>query len=637
MRGIPRDEFLKRKMPMRLHLVTIHAYRSPQAVPLAAACLKAALDARPATAAPLAVTFADFFCGDSQDDICRSILEAEANVVGFSLYVWNREECCSLAGRLRREVPYLTIIAGGPEATADPAAVLTEAPFDFLVVGEGEAPLAEALDRLAAGVSPVGVAGIARRSGDGVELVRRPPLADPGSFPSPYLSGALDASIPNGVLWQLSRGCCYECEFCFDGMGERTVRRFSMERLEAELNYLARHNVHQVVVLDSTFNLDGKRAKAILRMIRKKAPRVHFHFEARSELLDEEQARLFGGMKCSLQIGLQTADPAVARSVRRSLDRRDFTAKIGLLNREGVAFGFDLIYGLPGDSLDRFRETLNYALGLYPNGLDIFPLAVLPGTVLFQRARQLGLCHLPKPPYTLIESPTFPAADLALARRLSAACDLFYSRGKAVAWFNGIVKALRMSPAEFLDECAIWLREKNGSDFAEADYRDEEIWKLQRDFLSDMFVKRKVKRLLPAALDFVEYHYRYAAAVMAVPPRSPSRRDLERIDYLKRPLSVAGSARLAEFSYEILDLLESGEPDLPHICAVLRPVGSYAVIYPCGGEVVTESVAEPYYRLLQRLDGVTPAGRIAASLAIHPAEAREFLAFAAAHGIVVFA
>ena len=49
---------------MRLLLVTIHAYRSPQAVPLAAACLKAYLDGRPADACPVTVSCADFFSND---------------------------------------------------------------------------------------------------------------------------------------------------------------------------------------------------------------------------------------------------------------------------------------------------------------------------------------------------------------------------------------------------------------------------------------------------------------------------------------------------------------------------------------------------------------------------------------------
>ncbi len=625
---------MTKKVPKRLLLVTIHTYRSPQAVPLAAACLKAHLDGRTAPAHPVTVSCADFFSEDPLGEISSAILAAQPDIVGFSMYVWNRRACCSLADMLRLSSPGLTIIAGGPEATADPVGVMGEAPFDFLVVGEGETALSDALDFLECDGSLHGVAGIASRVDGEVVVTRRSPVADPGALPSPYLTGVLDRHVANGVLWQLSRGCSFGCDFCFDGMGDRKVRRFPMERLEAELDHMVRRGVNQVFVLDSTFNQDAGRAKTILRMIRKKAPHVHFHFEVRSELLDAEQARLFAGMSCSLQIGLQTSDPKVARNVGRSLDRNDFISKIGLLNRAGAVFGFDLIYGLPGDSLALFRKGLDFALALYPNNLDIFPLAVLPGTALAARADDLKLRHLEKPPYTVIETPSFPPADVAAARRLAAACDIFYSRGKAVAWFNGIVAALRLSPASFLEMFGGWLREKTGKEFVETDFCDEEIHKLQRDFLSEIFVRRKVGKLLPAALDFVDYHFSYAAAVMSVAPVLPTGRELARADLLRGPITLSPSTRLVVFNYEILDLMEAGEPNLWQIFETLRPVGSFAVIYPRGGEVATESLAESYYRLLERLDGAVPAEGAAADLDISPAEAREFLKFAAAEGIV---
>ena len=619
---------------MHLHLVTIHAFRSPQAVPLALACLKASLHARESRLGPLSVTCGDFFCGDSLDEACRSILAAGADLVGFSLYLWNRAECLCLAKELRRKAPSLTIFAGGPEATADPSGLLADAAFDFLVLGEGEVTLREVMARLDAGASLQGVAGIAQRVGAEIHQIRREPVADLGSLPSPYLSGTLDAYIPAGALWQLSRGCPFGCEFCFDGLGDRTVRSYPMERLEAELDYLVRHGASQVVVLDSTFNLDGRRAKVLLQLIRKKAPHVHFHFEARAELLDAEQARLFGKLKCSLQIGLQTADPGVSRFVQRPLDRRDFAKKIGLLNQEGVVFGFDLIFGLPGDSLTRFRETLDFALGLYPNSLAIFPLAVLPCTVLASRSAELQLRYLRDPPYILLESPSFPADDMQRAKRLADACDIFYSRGRSVAWFNAIVSALRMTPAGFLEAFSRWLEKKGQKDCSEKDYQDEDIHQLQREFLTEIFTQRKMPHLLSLALDLVTYHYHYAVTLLAVPPKLLSRRELSRFDFLGCPLAVAASTRLAVFSYEILDLLDAGEPDVPYLSGRLRASGSFAAIYPHSGEIATESLAEPYFRLLERLDGTTLARSIAADLAIPLDEAREFLAFAVAEGIV---
>ncbi len=622
-------------MPIHLHLVTIHAMPSPQAVPLAAACLKAYLDARPEPVTPVHVTCSEFYSGTAIDEISAAILAVRPDIVGFPLYLWNRVECSALAEKLRQVSPNLTIIGGGPESTADPAGVLAEAPFDFLVLGEGEVTLAEALDRLAAGGLPDDFEGVARPLNGELVVSKRSQVKDLGVLPSPWLTGILDGHIQNGVVWQLSRGCSFGCDFCFDGMGDRKVRRYPLERLEAELEYVVQRGVNQIFVLDSTFNQDVKRAKALLRLIGEKAPHVHCHFEVRHELLDAEQARLFAALTCSLQIGLQSADPEVARNVGRNFNRDEFVKKIGLLNEVGAIFGFDLIYGLPGDSLASFREGLDFALSLYPNHLDIFPLSVLPGTALHSRAEAAGLHHLTQPPYTLLHTPTFPASDMALARRLGAASDIFYSRGKAVAWFNGMLTALGSSPVNFLEEFSRWIMDKTGREPEESEYRDEEIWLLQREFLASIFARQKAKKLLPLALDFVDYHYHYAATVMAVPPQLPTDDVLEAIDLLQSPLVRAESARMAIFSYEILELLEAGEPNLVEIATQFQPSGSFAAIYPIAGVVATESLAEPYYRLLERLDGVTPACRIAAELKIPTDEALEFLNFAAAEGIVV--
>ncbi len=616
---------------MHLLLVTIHAHPSPQAVPLAAASLKAYLDSRQGATAPVAVSCCEFYSGTPIAEISAAILALYPTMVGLPLYLWNRQESAALTATLRQLAPELLIIGGGPEATADPVRVLAEAPYDLLVVGEGELTLAELLERLVAGLPLDDLAGIARREGAQTIVSRRPPIADLAILPSPYLSGLLDDHITTGVVWQLSRGCSFGCDFCFDGMGDSRVRRYPLARLEAELAYLVERGVAQVFVLDSTFNQDKKRAKSLLRLIARLAPQVHFHFEVRHELLDAEQARLFAGLTCSLQIGLQSADPLVAQNVGRKLDRDDFVSKIMLLNETGVVFGFDLIYGLPGDTLDTFRAGLDFALSLYPNHLDIFPLAVLPGTRIASRAESLGLQHLPTPPYTLLASPTFPAVDMALARQLGRASDIFYSRGKGVAWCNGILAALSLTPVALLERFSLWLVEKMGDEFEEADFSDADIWQLQRQFLTLLFKERKEERLLPLALDFVDYHYYYAATVMAVSPLPVQ----GGADPLSRPLLLADSALLASFSYEILELLESGEPDLPHCYATLQPTGSQGVIYPYGGEVLTESLAEAYFLLLQRLDGVTLAAKLAKELSLPGDEAEEFLVFALEQGIVV--
>ena len=617
---------------MHLHLVTLHVKRSPQSVPLAAAFLQSSIADHFQGKGTVKVTLGDYFCGTTVATMAAEIVQTGAGIVGFSLYVWNRAEVSLLVQELRRRSPQLILLCGGAEATADPAGVMAEAPFDFLVVGEGEGTLPELLHRLHHALPLDDLTGLLCRHS--TEIVPAPPLSLE-KLPSPWLSGQLDGYIPDGVLWQLARGCSFACEFCFDGMGTRTVRRFPLERVAAELAYFVRHGVRQVFVLDSTFNQDLKRAKLILKMIREQAPQVHFHFEVRYEFLDAESAQLFAEISCSLQIGLQSASPRILALVGRSFAPKEFSRKIALLNDAGVTFGFDLIYGLPGDSLPEFRKSLDFALQQYPNQLDIFPLAILPGTPLAGKGAELQLQHLPHPPYTILATPTFSVPDLAFAHRLARACDIFYSRGKAVAWFNSIAAGLKLSPAVLLIAFADWLLTEVGFDPDPEEQTDETIWAWQRRFLSDIFPRQNVAKLLPMALDLVDYNYYHATIIQSSPPRIPKARDLAKIDALRTPLRRSDSARFATFHYDIEELLQLGAPQLAAAVSRLQAVGSFAVLYSGHGAVCTEVLPQTYFQLLLELDGKRPAEKLAARLGVSNSEARKFLKIALQEGIVV--
>jgi radical SAM superfamily enzyme YgiQ (UPF0313 family) len=619
---------------MRIVLAAIHPYPSPQALPLANAFLKAYLGSEANLAGKVAVELCDFFVGHTIDNSLSTILAQRPDAVGISIYLWNREMACELALALRRAKPNLVIFAGGPEPTADPDGLLQDSVFDFLILGEGELPFVEAISALSCGERVTGIKGIASMVSGKVSGSRSRPVRSLDRIPSPYLNGIIDPQGYDGVLWQISRGCDFACDYCFDSQGMRGVRRFSMERIRAELDFFAKKGVAQVFVVDSTFNQDMKRAKEILRLIERRAPHIHFHFEVRSEFLDTEMAHLFARISCSLQIGLQSMHTQVLKSVSRAFNADQFSRKVGLLNESGAIFGFDLIYGLPNDTLDGFFASMDFALRLYPNHLDIFPLAVLPGTTLAAKADTLGLRHLKAPPYTLQDSPCFTTSAMEEATAAALACDVFYSRGKAVAWFNSIISPLKLSPSSLLREFGRWLKSSKGEGVTEKGLSDQEIWRLQRDFIINLYTGKKLCRLLPAALDLIDYHWHFAAALLAVPPDIPGQRELEGLDLLDEPFALASSARLAIFNYEISDLLNAGEIDLKSFTANFKQIGSYAVIYPRGNEVFTEPLDEALFNFLGSLDGASAPCQIAVTLNIPLEDARSLLEFCAVEGII---
>ena len=78
----------------------------------------------------------------------------------------------------------------------------------------------------------------------------------------------------------------------------------------------------------------------------------------------------------------------------------------------GIRVKVDLIVGLPGDTVESVRRGLHY---LHDNGFDdvqIFNLAILPGTAFRHEAAALGLTYQPRPPYYVLSTPTLAREEL---------------------------------------------------------------------------------------------------------------------------------------------------------------------------------------------------------------------------------
>lgn len=578
------------KSKLNIVLAAVHLEEGPEAVPLGAACVASALKAAFASSVPgISVALVETFAAEGAAALIEKIFAqtlsdtidapGTINAIGFSLYSWNRGVCLEAAAQIRRDSPDIFLFCGGPEATALPGGlhISDGGPFDAVIRGEGELAAVELIGRRffcepAASPAP----------GTGLVTGTEPPAvlseAELASLPSPWLDGTLTVRDRPGILWELARGCPYACAYCYESKGNKYVRYISEERLQKELKLFIKESAVcqgtegiYVFVLDPTFNTDNRRAIRILDMIINSntvSQSIHWHFEVRGELLTREQARRFARLGASLQIGLQTADPKVSALINRSLEREKFASKMNLLNEEGISFGLDLIYGLPGDTLAGYRKSLDFALSLYPNNLDLFRLSVLPGTILFEKMAEYGLKTEGKAPYTVISTPEFSAVDLAKAEKLSAGTDIFYNRGRAVAWFNQVLYPLKMRPSIFLDEFTAWLREKGI--FIDDAVNDSvignsvEIEKLQLAFLEKFYKQKKKEKLIPAVRDIVRYHGAWGRAL------------------------AEGLSTDINFNYEPEDVLSEDAMDIESFAALvkMRPTRARMAPGPKGPELL---------------------------------------------------
>jgi histone acetyltransferase (RNA polymerase elongator complex component) len=103
----------------------------------------------------------------------------------------------------------------------------------------------------------------------------------------------------------------------------------------------------------------------------------------RPDALDEEILSMLKeyGVK-TVEIGSQSMIDDVLLLSRRGHSTEDTISAVSRLRRRGFEIGLHLMIGLPGDTCDRFLQTLDQVINLKPDFLRIHPTLVLKGSPL---------------------------------------------------------------------------------------------------------------------------------------------------------------------------------------------------------------------------------------------------------------
>ncbi len=343
--------------------------------------------------------------------LVEAILDRQPWMVCFTCYLWNVDRSLWIAQRLKERRADLRIMLGGPEISGDNDRVLNHPAVDYAAIGEGEATLAELLQSLRRSDCgpPRGapIDGLWQRGG-GVIRPRRP-LRSLDAVASPYLEGVLDAAEERAIYLETMRGCTFKCKFCYYPKGYQELVFLSRDKLLEVLRYAADRGVEEVVLLDPTLN-QRQEFSDFLRLLGQGNSERRFHYfgELRAEGIDQRRAQLLADANFSeVEIGLQSIDAHVQDLMGRKNNLAAFECGMHVLRDAGIQVKVDLIVGLPGDTADSVRRSMDYLHqgGLY-SSVQVFNLSILPGTAFRQEAGKLGLVYQHTPPYYVLSTPT---------------------------------------------------------------------------------------------------------------------------------------------------------------------------------------------------------------------------------------
>jgi oxygen-independent coproporphyrinogen-3 oxidase len=111
--------------------------------------------------------------------------------------------------------------------------------------------------------------------------------------------------------------------------------------------------------------------------------------------LSRDWGRVIAGVGIThASLGVQTLEPQLQAAIGRVQPRENIVAATGMLRRCGVtSLNFDLMYGLPGQTLDDLRHTLEQSVALGPDRIALFGYAHVPH--LIKRQERIDARDLP--------------------------------------------------------------------------------------------------------------------------------------------------------------------------------------------------------------------------------------------------
>lgn len=330
----------------------------------------------------------------------------DADIFGFSLYVWNRTITHAAAKIARKQNPDSIIIFGGPEAPSDAETFLRKYPYvDFIVYGEGEQTFLELTKALREGRDLLEVESIAflhngkyfktsKRKQMDLELVR-----------SPYLTGIFDHIASQTKKYdficgiETNRGCPYRCSFCYwGGYTNSKIRPFNIEKVKGELEWFASNDIPLLWLLDANFGV-LKRDDDIVDFIvdlRKKTglPRtmyINWAKNSNERIIDISRKLQKNKLTQYTLLSPQSTNPATLEAI----DRENISPKhLDKMHAEYIKYNLstlmELIVPLPEETVDSFTEGLKYAVARRAS-LRVYPSLFLTNSPMEKDREKYGI------------------------------------------------------------------------------------------------------------------------------------------------------------------------------------------------------------------------------------------------------
>ncbi|HET6418973.1 MAG TPA: radical SAM protein [Geobacteraceae bacterium] len=337
------------------------------------------------------------------DELAAEIVSRSPDVAAFSCTTSCFLEGYAIARGVKERDDRIRVVFGGAHASAAGASLLDDFPaIDYLVIGEGEVTFHELITSGYGNVASIPGVGY-RADGKGVLSSVRENIKDLDSLPFPayhllphfpkrYNLPLFSYPVAPNTSIISSRGCPYQCSYCDRSVFHTGFRANSPEYICDHLEYLHRDfGIRHVFFYDDLFTFNRGRIEALCLLKDKKKLPVTYNCIARLEHVDSELLALLKRSGCwQVNFGIESGDAELLGRHRKSYDLDEVRRKLGMVRKAGMRVKGLFMIGLPGETEQSIRRTIDYALSLPLDEVNVTKFTPFPGAPVYRTIREHG-------------------------------------------------------------------------------------------------------------------------------------------------------------------------------------------------------------------------------------------------------
>jgi anaerobic magnesium-protoporphyrin IX monomethyl ester cyclase len=158
-------------------------------------------------------------------------------------------------------------------------------------------------------------------------------------------------------------GCPFSCTFC--PMSTTGYKLRDLDTVMDELRLLRALGIHEVFFRDQTFGVNRVRTQELLRRIKLEFPELRWTCWSRVDLVTEEFLQAIHDAGChTVMFGIESANEEILKRYKKNTTRSQMERALLMARRIGLKTVGTFVVGLPGESEESIRFTIEYACRL---------------------------------------------------------------------------------------------------------------------------------------------------------------------------------------------------------------------------------------------------------------------------------